>query len=69
MTVHKRGCYIPIGSRLDALRFKACTSKRRFATRGDAHACQPRQRPYQCEHCGGWHLTSMTDKKRAKVRP
>jgi hypothetical protein len=68
MTVHKRGCYIPVGSRLDALRFKACTSKRRFATRRHAQECQPLQKAYQCDYCGYWHLTSQTGKAGKKRR-
>lgn len=49
----------------EALRSKACESKRRYATRADAKAsvavCEKRGAPalyiYRCPYCGGWHLT------------
>lgn len=45
---------------------KACASKMRYATRGDAldaiAACAEHGRRgltcYKCSYCGGWHLTS-----------
>lgn len=51
--------------REQALRAKACESKRRYATRADAKAtiatCERHGSPalylYKCPYCGGWHLT------------
>ena len=45
---------------------KACASKNRYATRGEAEAaaaaCAEHGRGglsvYHCSYCGGWHLTS-----------
>lgn len=45
---------------------KACASKNRYATRGEAEAaiiaCAEHGRSglscYKCTYCGGWHLTS-----------
>ncbi len=45
---------------------KACASKNRYATRGEAEAaavaCAEHGRRgltvYKCSYCGGWHLTS-----------
>ncbi len=49
-----------------ALRAKACESKNRYATHGDAEAaviaCEEHGvrglRIYRCPYCNGWHLTS-----------
>lgn len=45
---------------------KACASKKRYATKGEAllaiEACAEHGRRgltcYKCSYCGGWHLTS-----------
>lgn len=52
--------------RAEALRNKACASKNRYATRGEAEAaiasCADWGRTgltcYRCSYCNGWHLTS-----------
>ena len=52
----------------EALREKACTSKNRYATRGEARTaiaeCEAHGarglREYRCPYCGGWHLTHKT---------
>lgn len=51
--------------RQEALRRKACTSKRRYASRSEAEeviAARAAEgvrglRCYRCPHCDGWHLT------------
>ena len=48
-----------------ALRYKACESKNRYASRQEAQAaaraCEAHGSPklfaYRCDYCGGWHLT------------
>ena len=50
----------------EALYEKACASKNRYASRGDAEEairlCAEHGRRglryYKCSYCGGWHLTS-----------
>ncbi|MDO4807316.1 MAG: hypothetical protein Q4A07_08710 [Coriobacteriales bacterium] len=52
--------------RAEALRQKACASKNRYATRGEAQdaiaACAAYGttglHAYRCSYCRGWHLTS-----------
>ena len=51
-----------------ALREKACSSKNRYACKGDAEAAirscaeygTTGLHCYRCEYCNGWHLTSKT---------
>lgn len=52
--------------------FHACSRKRRFASKVDAqkaanaaskHKDVPRLYVYQCELCGGWHLTHRRPRK------
>lgn len=58
---------LEIESRRESARYeKACASKNRYATRGEALAairsCEDHGRRglscYKCSYCGGWHLTS-----------
>lgn len=50
----------------EALRYKACESKKRYTCRGDAEEairlCAEHGttglHSYRCPHCKGWHLTS-----------
>lgn len=50
----------------EALRWKACESKNRYASRAEAEAaifsCEEHGRRgltcYRCGYCNGWHLTS-----------
>ena len=51
------------------------TGKRRYSSSADATAALRatqrrgrRQRPYRCEHCHGWHLTSALHETRPKSR-
>ena len=47
------------------LRYRACDRKKRYATRAEAedaiHACRRHGSRdlhcYECDYCGGWHLT------------
>lgn len=58
--------------REEALYEKACASKMRYATKGEALAaiarCEVRGTRgltcYRCSYCGGWHLTSHHYPKR-----
>jgi hypothetical protein len=49
-------------------RLRICTAKRRFGSQGDAQAAAERAsiilRPYRCDRCGHFHLTSRTKGKR-----
>ncbi len=49
-------------------KLSVCNRKRRFASHGEAlaaaAAAQIVLRPYRCDRCGQWHLTSRTKGKR-----
>lgn len=53
----------------------ACrTGKRRYCTAAAVHAAirghakkHKREKPYRCEHCHGWHLTSYLHETRDKA--
>ncbi len=38
--------------------FVGCRSKRKFASKELAQRACESHRPYRCQYCGGWHLTS-----------
>lgn len=43
-------------------RLPGCTGKRAYASRADATRAARHQnltRVYECEHCRGWHMTSI----------
>ena len=54
----------------EALRRKACTSKKRYRSKVEAEAaifaCAEHGTTglhcYECPHCGGWHLTSKPER-------
>lgn len=49
-------------------RLSICHRKARYATANDAHLAAARAtitlRPYRCDRCGAYHLTSRTKGKR-----
>jgi len=44
-----------------------CGTKRIFASREDALACQPSQAAYRCKVCCQWHLTAKKERSFMKV--
>ena len=49
-------------------KLSVCNRKRRFPSQGEAAAAAIAAeivlRPYRCDRCGSWHLTSRTKGKR-----
>ncbi|MBV2147674.1 hypothetical protein KRZ98_05145 [Sphingobium sp. AS12] len=49
-------------------RLRICTAKRRYGSEADAQAAVEQAtiilRPYRCDRCGQFHLTSRTKGKR-----
>lgn len=53
---------------MKSTRLRICTAKRRYLTQEQAQAAVERAtiilRPYRCDRCGQFHLTSRTKGKR-----
>lgn len=45
-----------------------CKTKRQFASREEALACQPSQTAYRCKTCCQWHLTLKKEKEQGSMR-
>jgi len=50
-------------------RLSICLRKRQLGSEGDARAGGPALRPYRCDRCRQFHLTSRTKGKRVPRPP